>query len=257
MKLKLLAITSLALAAIPSIAAVSMAGDAPAWGPFTANIALTNDYRFRGQQQGHGSLSVSGGVDYTGSDGWFAGLWTSTVDFNDAADTYMELDLYGGYTMAIDDKTSATLKAIYYTYPTADYPTGANHNDYFELIASASHDFGVASAGIEVAYSPNYFLESGNGVEVSGNVTVPLMDKLWLFDGGIAASGHFGHQWIEHNTIFGTPDYSFYDLGVSAKVSNYTFDFRYVDTDLSKTECFGGTGLCDAGFVATVTLALP
>jgi uncharacterized protein (TIGR02001 family) len=256
MKFKLLAITSLSLAALPSLAVVAQA-DGPAWGPFTANIGITSDYRFRGQQQGQGDIAVSGGLDYTGSDGLFAGVWASTVDFNDAAETYMELDLYAGYTMALDDKTSATLKAIYYAYPTADYPTGANHNDYFELIASASHDFGVASAGVEVAWSPDYFLESGTGVEVAGNVTVPITDKFWLFDGGVSASGHFGHQWIEDNSTFGTPDYSFYDIGVSAKVSRYTFDVRYIDTDLSDAECFGGTNLCEGGFVASLTIALP
>ena len=256
MKFKLLAITSLSLATLPSLAVVAQA-DGPAWGPFTANIGITTDYRFRGQQQGQGDIAISGGIDYTGSDGLFAGVWASNVDFNDAAETYMELDVYAGYTMALDDKTSATLKAIYYTYPTADYPTGANHNDYFELIASASHDFGVASAGLEVAWSPDYFLESGTGVEVSGNVTVPLAATFWLFDGGVSASGHLGHQWIDDNATFGTPDYSFYDIGVSAKASRYTFDVRYIDTDLSDAECFGGTNLCDGGFVASVTIALP
>jgi hypothetical protein len=49
----------------------------------------------------------------------------------------------------------------------------------------------------------------------------------------------------------------FYDIGLSAKVENVTLDVRWVDTDLSRPECFAGTNLCEGGVVATLTLLLP
>ncbi|MFM9864673.1 MAG: TorF family putative porin [Micropepsaceae bacterium] len=257
MKSKSVAFASLALAVAATVPAVSQADDGPAWGPFTANIALTSDYRFRGQSQSQGEPAISGGVDYAGSSGFFAGVWASNVDFNDAADTYMELDLYAGFTGALSDKTTGTIKAIYYLYPAADYPPGGDEYDYFELIGSLAHDFGGFSSTLEVAWSPDYFLKSGSSVALTGGVSVPITDSFWFFDGGVSASGKFGYQWIEENATFGAPDYAFYDIGLSAKVANVTFDVRWVDTDLDLADCFGGTNLCEGGVVATLTLLLP
>jgi uncharacterized protein (TIGR02001 family) len=237
--------------------ALSVTAGIAAAGDFTANLGVTSDYVFRGQSQSQTKPAVFGGVDYVDESGLFAGLWASSVDFNDAASTYMELDLYAGYTHAFTEQTSGTVKLVAYLYPTADYPPGSNDYDYFELVASLSHNFGPFSGGLELAYSPDYFFESGNGVALSGTASVPLTDSFFLFDGGIAASAKLGYQWIEDQATFGTPDYLFYDIGLTGKFSKFALDIRYVDTDLSEAECFGGTNLCKARVVATLTLYLP
>ena len=90
MKSNNLAFISFALALVPTLSVGARADGEPAWGPFSANIALTSDYRFRGQSQGQGEPALSGGIDYAGSSGFFAGVWASNVDFNDAAETYLE-----------------------------------------------------------------------------------------------------------------------------------------------------------------------
>ncbi len=257
MKFDKLSVVCLALACAPTLSSAALADGEPAWGPFTANIALTNDYRFRGQSQGQGDPALSGGIDYTGASGFFAGVWASNVDFNDAAETYLEVDLYAGLTKALSETTTGTIKAVYYWYPAADYAPGANENEYFELIAGLSHSFGKVTGTLEVAWSPDYFLESGDSVELAAGLAVPLADSFLFFDGGVTASGKVGFQWIDDNAAFGTRDYAFYDIGVSAKFSNFTLDLRYVDTDLSNAACFGGTNLCEGGFVATISILLP
>jgi uncharacterized protein (TIGR02001 family) len=244
------------VAALGATALTVTAGIAAA-GDFTANLGVTSDYKFRGQSQSQTNPAVFGGLDYVDESGLFAGLWVSSVDFNDAAATYMELDLYAGYTHAFTDATSGTLKLVYYLYPTADYPPGSNDYDYLELVASLSHNFGPLTGGLELAYSPDYFFESGSGVALTGSVSVPLADSFFLFDGGIAASAKLGYQWIDENPTFGTPDYVFYDIGLTGKFSKFALDIRYVDTDLSEAECFGGTNLCEGKVVATLTLFLP
>ncbi len=226
-------------------------------GSFTANIGATTDYRFRGQSQSQTNPAIFGGVDYVSDSGLFVGLWASSIDFNDAADTYVEVDLYGGYTHALSEKTSGTVKVVYYLYPTADYLPGSNEYDYLELIASLSHDFGGITGGVEVAYSPDYFFESGDSVALTGSLSAPLTDSWLIFDGGLTASAKVGYQWIDDNATFGTPDYVFYDFGITAKVWKLAIDVRYVDTDLGETDCFGGTNLCKGAVVGTVTLALP
>ena len=248
----LLSFTALTLA--PGVA---RADDGPAWGPFTANLGVTSDYRFRGQSQAQRDPAIFGGLDYTGASGFFAGVWLSSVDFNDAAKTYLETDLYAGYTKVLDDKTTGSIKAVYYWYPQSDYAPGAAKNDYFELIANLTHDFGAFSGGLELAYSPNYFLETGSSVELAASATIPLTDKFWIFDCGLSASAKLGYQWINDNAGFGTPDYVFYDIGLTGKIGIAALDLRYVGTDLSKSDCFSGTNLCEGGFVATLTFLLP
>jgi uncharacterized protein (TIGR02001 family) len=224
---------------------------------FTANVGVTSDYRFRGQSQTQTEPAVFGGIDYVGESGIFAGVWASNVDFNDAAETYLEVDVYAGYTFPIGTKTTGTVKVAYYAYPLADYPAGAKQNDYLELIAAIGHDFGGVTAGAEFAWSPDFFLESGESAELAGSLSVPLADTFLFFDGGLSASGRVGYQWIDDNANFGTPDYAFFDIGLVAKVDRLTFDLRYVDTDLNTADCFGGTNLCDGGIVGTITVALP
>ena len=55
--------TALSLMGMSGIALADGA-PAPAWGPFTANIELTSDYRFRGISQTDRSAAVQGGVDF-------------------------------------------------------------------------------------------------------------------------------------------------------------------------------------------------
>ena len=257
MKSRMMGLAGLVLGATASLGATAQAESESAWGPFTANIGVTSDYRFRGQSQTQNEPAVFGGIDYVGDNGFFAGVWASNVDFNDAAETYLEVDLYGGYTFPIDEKTTGTVKVVYYAYPLADYPSGANENDYLEFIAVIGHDFGGATGSVEFAWSPDYFLESGESAALAGSLSVPLADTFLFFDGGVSASGRMGYQWIDDNVNFGTRDYTFYDIGLSAKVSNVTFDVRYIDTDLDDAECFGGTDLCEGGIVGTVTVAFP
>lgn len=231
-----------------------------AWGPFTANISLTTDYRFRGISQSDTDPAVAGGVDFA-QDGWFAGVWASSVDFLDdpGKDAPAEVDLYGGYNYALSDTAEIGIKAIYYWYPDSDL-AGTNEYNYFELGGHISKSFDGFSLLGEVYWSPDYFFESGDSVYLAGTATVPLLKEFWFFDGGLTASGRLAYMWIDDNATFGTPDYLTWDIGLTAKAGIFAFDVRYVDTDLSDAECFGGgvfSDWCDATVVGTVTVGLP
>ena len=65
---------------------------------FSANVALSTDYLFRGISQTDGSPAISGGFDYTYSPvGIYAGIWASNVDFSSFGDDdNIEIDYYGG-----------------------------------------------------------------------------------------------------------------------------------------------------------------
>lgn len=244
--------TLLALSVLAPLSFVQPAladGEEEASGPWSVSLAVTSDYRFRGQSQNSRDVAVQGSVEFASESGLFAGVWASMIDFSDTGDfsTEVEIDFYAGYNFTLGEGTEGSVKATYYYYPNNPFVLTYN---YWELHASLSHDLGGATVSAEINYSPDYFFESGTGVALAGGIEVPLSS---IF----TASGHVGHQWIEDNGLFGTPDWLYWDLGISASLGRFTIDARYVDTNLSSVECFGGTDLCNGGFVGTLTLSLP
>ena len=251
MKTKLLTMGLLGSLALGGLATPALAdGDEAAASPWSATLALTSDYRFRGISQTDTGVAVQGSIDFASASGFFAGVWASNIDFLDNAtyDSNIEVDLYAGYTHAFSETTSGTIKAVYYAYPDADAPAGFPHYDYYELLASLSHDFGGAAIGAELAYSPDFFGEVGTALALTGSLSVPLCDKLWFFDGGLGASAHLGEQWFDEPLL---NDYLYYDLGLTASAGAFALDVRWIGTDISKADCGGGLDWCEDTFVVT------
>ncbi|HNS43776.1 MAG TPA: TorF family putative porin, partial [Alphaproteobacteria bacterium] len=197
-------------------------------GDFSANVALTTDYVFRGISQSNEEPTIQGGIDWSESTtGLYLGLWGSGVDFNDAS---AEFDFYGGISGS-KDAISWDLGAIYYHYPgSAD---DLNY-DFWELAAAAGYDFGVLQTSLSLNYSPDYFGASGDAYYLAAYVTAPLPYDL-------TASGHVAHQWISDNAAFGTPDYTDWSLGLGYTFKGFDLGLTYHDTDLNEPgECADG-----------------
>ena len=95
------------------LAQSALAEDAPAAapaaaepGPFTANVTLTNDYRYRGISQSNFNPAIQGGFDYAHESGFYIGNWNSSISWiSDAVSTLpnqstsapIEMDFYAGY----------------------------------------------------------------------------------------------------------------------------------------------------------------
>ena len=83
--------------------AIACVAIAPLWAhaQLTANVSLTTNYKFRGQDQDTGrnkavKPALQGGFDYTfGDSGWYIGNWNSSVDW--LPRNSLETDFYGGY----------------------------------------------------------------------------------------------------------------------------------------------------------------
>lgn len=242
---------SFILVVLASIAPPAFAEDEEgAWGPISATVTLTSDYRFRGQSQTDRDAAVQGGIDYAHTSGFYASIWASTIDFNDAQQSLAEVDFLAGYTHQISESTAGSAAVAYYWYPDS---SPANY-DYVELIGNLTHDLGGLSVSADFTYSAEYSGETGNAVGLGGGVDIPITvnDIDWL-----SASAHLGYQWIEDNAAYGTPDWLFYDFGATATWEIFAFDLRYAGTDTSKADCFGGTKLCEGGVVLTLTANLP
>ena len=252
---KLLFLTITSLLTISST--VSSADEAASPHTFTANIALSTDYLFRGITQTTGDPAASGGIDYAYSGapvGVFAGVWASNIDFNESSlgvsDTAdLEMDFYGGLTgsLPVGEGLNWKLGGIYYAYPGSDpSPALTVDYDYFEFYGSLNYDFKTFNVTGGFNYSPDYFAESGEAVYVYGDIGVPLPNDFIL-------SGHVGHQAIETNAAFGTPDYLDWNIGIARTFGHFTFKVAYLDTDLSKAQCFGGTSFCNGTAMFTVS----
>lgn len=236
--------TTLALAVSASLLAAA-APQANAW-EVAFNGAITTNYIFRGIAQNSDSGAVQGGFDFSFDSGFYAGFWASGVDQIELKgatpeQTDLEMDLYGGYSGNFTDAFSYDVGLIYY-----HYPSGTQLN-FYELNGALSYDFGVAAVTLGASWSPDFFGETGKATYYHVGVDVPLP-----YDMAVAAN--YGHQNVKKNSLFGTPDYNEWSLGISKSYKMATFDLTYHDTNIDKSKCFGGTDLCDAETVFTVSV---
>ena len=215
---------------------------------FSGNFTLASDYRFRGHSQTDHRAALQGGIDYAGASGLFAGLWASTINFNDAQNSPAEVDFTAGYSHSFSDTTQASLAAAYYWYPDsepADY-------DFFEIIGTVSHDVAGVTLSGEWTYSFDYSGSTGASTGITGGIELPVPVADWL-----SASAHVGYQWIDDNASYGVPDWLFYDIGMTATWRLFALDVRYTGTDLGTLECYGGSNACEPGVVVSLTVTLP
>ena len=135
-----------------SLALVAAAMPVLASAELTANVALTSNYKFRGQDQDvHRIKAVSpaiqGGFDYTfGESGFYLGNWNSSVDWLQG--NSIESDLYGGYRFkagALD----LDLGVLAYVYP------GNTAGNTTELYGAAT--WGPLTAKYSHTVSKDYF----------------------------------------------------------------------------------------------------
>ena len=184
---------------------------APNW---SANVAVSSDYVFRGVSQTREKPAVSAGVDLM-RNGIYAGGWASNVDFGDK--TNAEVDLYAGYRPEVAGY-ALDFGVVGYLYP--GQPNGADY-DYVELKAAASRAIGPATVGAAVYYSHDFFgaaEDQATYAEVNG--AVRPADK-WTVSGAV------GRQWVSSDL-----DYMTWNLVAAYQLTdNLAVDLRYHDTD--------------------------
>ena len=223
----------------------------------SGNVTLASDYRFRGISQTDTQLAVQGGFDVAFENGIYVGTWGSNVDFANS----LELDYYVGYAGDITEDVSFDVGYIYYDYPgtdkTARVFNSSAEDDYEEIYASISaHDFTLG-----VAYSDDYYLETGEFYYVYGDYSFALPYDMSL---GL----HYGYNDFEFSSddssakdaeqaflSDGEDSYSDYSVTVSKAVAGVDLSLSWVDTDLSESECFG-TNWCDSTVVFAVSKSL-
>lgn len=203
----------------------------PIPGEFSGSVALTTEYAFRGIVQSDEHPALQGSMDYNHDSGFYAGVWGSTVDFNDGSEASVETDWYTGFSGEIG-KISWDVGGIYYAYPGADSDLDY---DFAELALSLGYDFDIFSLSGAVNYSPDYFASSGQSLYYAAYASVPLPYDFTI-------NGHAGYQQIDDNAAFGAPDYVDYSVGVGYNVSGFDLELNYVGTNLDEPQDIADNG---------------
>jgi uncharacterized protein (TIGR02001 family) len=157
-------ILPLALASLTLLGTAAAHADTTPEHTLTGNLSLTSDYRFRGISQTWKQPAVQGGFDYAHASGLYLGSWASNVSgnsYNNGAG--LELDLYGGWKLALAPDLVLDLGALAYLYPGArlnSAPGVATDQKYTNVDVYAGLSWGAFSAKLSVATSDYFGLDA-------------------------------------------------------------------------------------------------
>jgi uncharacterized protein (TIGR02001 family) len=215
-------------------------GEANPYGSFSATITAFSDYVDRGISQNNDRPGLQGSIDWKHDSGFYLGLWGSQVDFNDSHEAKAEIAPYAGYATDIGD-FSIDAWVTQYFYPGA---ASSLDYDYWEASFALERDFEFVDLTGTFNYTPQNFGDSGDGTYVVLDASAPVLDT------GLSLTGSIGHQQIDDELAYGTPDYNDWSLGAEYSWQGFDFALKYTDTDIKKSICDDG---CDAMAVFTVS----
>jgi len=200
--------------------------------PFTGNITLASDYKFRGFSQTNFKPALQGGFDYADKSGFYLGNWNSNVEQSLYNGASLEMDVYGGYK-GTAGAVSYDLGAIYYAYPGSTGPKIDNKEVYVGLGTGPftaklfySVDDYFSTQAIRKATSP----AATNG-STKGTTYLDLGAAHDLGDGW-GANAHVGFLNLKNGTVNGLPANSVtdYKVGITKDISGWVLGASYLTT---------------------------
>lgn len=226
------------------LAAIGLLGAATAANAgVTSTWTLTNDYDFRGITQTAQDPAIQGSVDYAAESGWYLGAWGSNVDFGNAVDADLEIDVYTGFSGTSEGGLGYDVGLVYYTYHSE------SDLNYFEAYGSLSKDWFKG----KVWYSNDFGGDSTAGnteaFYVEGNGTFPLPNDFSV----LTHVGYsFGDYWKPN-------EYFDYSVGVGYTAGKFSLALKWVDG--SDLKVYDGTpgdvGSSEARVIFTIATTFP
>jgi uncharacterized protein (TIGR02001 family) len=254
--------TTLALA-ISALAGGAMAQSAPApapepeKSPITANVTITNDYRYRGISQSNFKPAIQGGFDYAHESGFYIGNWNSSISW--ISDNYagsgvsapIEMDFYAGFKKELIGAGFASdIGVLQYYYPLSSAlptstacDTGANRGlcgtnpNTTEAYVAQNFTFGPVTGFVKFSYAlTNIFGWYNSAGSYYPDLTVNYDTGVW----GLALNGHVGYQYISKSSPGYDLSYTDWKLGITKDFgSGLSANVSYVGTNAGKTPSGG------------------
>ena len=192
---------------------------------WSATVTGASDYMFNGVSQTNNDPALQGSIDYAADSGWYAGSWSSNVDYGDSAD--VELDFYSGYYTSLTDSVDGDFGIAYYSYHGGDDSSALN---YPEVYAKLFYTNSLGVSETSFWYSWDYF---GTG---AGHVIGQVAHTYSLAENhAIRASIDVSHSLDKEKYEWDTDDatYVHYRLAYQTSFSGFDFELAAEDTTLS------------------------
>jgi uncharacterized protein (TIGR02001 family) len=234
---------------------------------WSANVALTTDYLYRGVTQTNEGPAIQGSFDYAYTPyGFYLGIWGSNVEFNIAApalsggvpvetqtdDASLEIDFYGGFNGTFANGVSWDIGVLYYFYPGQDEDSGGGDYDFIEGYLNLGYTFVKVplepAVGFGFAYSADFFGGDGDSVYPQGSLALSLPE-------GFGLSLTVAHLSVGGDETTGPAGFSYthWSVALSRRLLGLDLGVAYHDADDDCADEFIGDGdLCDA-FLLTVS----
>jgi uncharacterized protein (TIGR02001 family) len=182
--------------------------------PFSFNVGVVSDYRFRGISQTRLRPALQGGVDFAHPSGAYVGLWASTIkwikDAGGKAD--VEIDLYGGYKGKITEDFAYDLGLLRYQYPGSKLAVTPNTTEAYGAVT-----YGPATLKYSRVIGDETF-----GVANSKGTYYLQLDATFDLGNGFALVPHIGRQDFtnRNGANNNAASYTDYALGVTKDLGN-------------------------------------
>lgn len=239
-----LAVSSLLATAAFAQTAPAAAPEAPEASPVTANVTITNDYRYRGITQSNYQPAIQGGFDYAHESGLYIGNWNSTISWisnttGNGVKAPLEMDFYGGFKKELIGEGFASdfgILQYYYNQTGKNYNSAIVNPNTTELYVAQNFTFGPVTGFVKV----NYALTNIFGIPASTGSYYPDLTAnydtgIW----GVTLNGHIGYQYVA-----GQP-------GSQGGIRQTQKNISYTDFKLGATKDFGGGLSLSAAYVST------
>lgn len=151
------------------------------------------------------------GFDIGITDNLFAGAWISTISLrNPNGGRDFESNIYAGYHHSFGERLGATVTVLRYGYPGADGLHAYEHNEGL----------------LTISWDSRYAIEFGYTDDVRGlgeRATHVQLSADWPFGNGWILGANVGRYDLSKIRL---PAYLHANIGVSARLSRFTFDAR-------------------------------
>jgi uncharacterized protein (TIGR02001 family) len=201
---------------------------------WNASAGVTSDYVQRGLSQTRGKPALQASAVYAGESGWYAGLWTSTIDTGqpayglDGAD--VELDLIAGYNHLTARGVEMDLQLMRYTYPGADDIVDYVHT---EIAASVTYQGRLRAT---VDYSPDFSGISHAGVAYRTAATTAELSFQQPLTPHLSIGLAVGHRAIDADL---GRDYDYGSVGLGIGLGRFSILIAQHWTDRNARYQFG------------------
>jgi uncharacterized protein (TIGR02001 family) len=192
-----------------------LAGVGVAQAEVTTNLGLTSDYRFRGISQTQNAPAVQGGIDYTNSNGFYAGNWNSSVSSQMYTNgSGLESDLYAGYKKELSGIT-VDVGSYNYIYPRAAAADGTKFDTNEAYVGAA---YGPVAVKVSQSLGDYFGVANSRGSRYfQADLAYPVAPK-WT------VNVHAGRTDVANSSAL---NYNDYNIGATYDLQGWAISAKY------------------------------